>query len=62
MMQLYTPLLSINAKNLIQKTFKNPDLAFSKTNMLAMMIQDGFGEVNFSDLCAHYNKICLDNK
>ena len=62
MMQLYTPILSISAKNLIQETFKNPDLAFSKTGMLAMMMQDGFGEVNFSELCSHYNKICLDNK
>jgi 5'-3' exonuclease len=62
MMQLYTPILSIGAKNLIQETFKNPDLAFSKTSMLAMMMQDGFGEVNFSELCSHYNKICLDNK
>jgi len=62
MMQLYTPILSIDAKKLIQETIANPDLTFSKTNMLAMMMQDGFGEVNFSDLCAHYNKICLDNK
>ncbi len=62
MMQLYTPILSIDAKKTIQETIVNPDLTFSKTNMLAMMMQDGFGEVNFSDLCAHYNKICLDNK
>jgi 5'-3' exonuclease len=62
MMQLYTPILSIKAKKQIQETFADPNLAFSQTNMLTMMMQDGFGEVNFSDLYAHCNKICLDNK
>jgi len=62
MMQLYTPILSIDAKKTIQETFSDPDLTFNQTNMLAMMLQDGFGEVNFSDLYAHCNRICLDNK
>ena len=51
-----------DAKKLIQETLMNPDLTFNQTNMLAMMLQDGFGEVNFSDLYAHCNRICLDNK
>jgi len=62
MMQLYAPMLSISAKKTIKETFANPDLSFNQTNMLTMMMQDGFGEVNFSDLYAHCNKICLDNK
>jgi len=60
MMQLYAPSLSIEAKKTIRETIKDPDLTFNKTELLKMMIKDGFGEINFVELFQHFNKICLD--
>ena len=60
MMQLYAPMLSIDAKNLINKTLKDPDHTFNKTELIKMMIKDGFGEINFIELFQHLNKISLD--
>ena len=62
MMQLYAPLLSIDAKNLINATLQDPDQSFNKTELIKMMMKDGFGEINFIDLFRHLNKISLDNR
>jgi len=62
MMQLYTPILSINAKNIIRDTIKNPDCSFNKTELIKMMMKDGFGEINFLELFQHFNKISIDNR
>ena len=62
MMQLYAPLLSIDAKNLVNATLQDPDQSFNKTELIKMMIKDGFGEINFIDLFRHFNKIALDNR
>ncbi len=62
MMQLYSPMLSIDAKKLVNETLKNPDQTFNKTEIIKMMFQDGFGEINFVDLFQHLNKISLDNR
>ena len=62
MMQLYAPLLSIKAKNLIHETLADPDMSFSKTGITKLMMQDGFGETNFIDLFTHCKKISVDNK
>lgn len=61
MMQLYAPMLSIDAKNIINETLEDPDQTFNKTELLKMMMKDGFGEINFIDLFQHMNKIALDN-
>jgi len=62
LMQLYTPILSINAKNIIRDTIKNPDCSFNKTELIKMMMKDGFGEINFLELFQHFNKISVDNR
>ena len=62
MMQLYAPMLTVDAKSLINETLRDPDQSFNKTELLKMMIQDGFGEINFLELFSHLNKISLDNK
>ena len=62
MMQLYAPLLSIDAKNLINATLQDPDQTFNKTELIKMMMTDGFGEINFAELFRHFNKIALDNR
>jgi 5'-3' exonuclease len=62
MMQLYAPMLTVNAKKEIREIFSDPDLSFNKTELLKMMIKDGFGEINFIDLFQHLNKISIDNR
>ena len=61
-MQLYAPILSINDKNLINETLKEPDNTFNKTELIKLMIQDGFGEINFVELFQHLKKISLDKR
>jgi len=62
MMQLYAPMLSIDAKKTINETLKDPDMSFNKTEIIKMMIQDGFGEINFVELFQHFNKMSLDKR
>ena len=62
MMQLYAPLLTVDSKKLINDTLRNPDQTFNKTELIKMMIRDGFGEIDFSELFRHMNKIALDNR
>ena len=61
MMQLYTPMLNIPAKNIVNETLESPDFSFNRTGLMKMMIKDGFGEINFTELFQHFNKICVDN-
>ena len=61
MMQLYAPILSIKDKKIIRETIKDPDLSFNRTELIKMMLKDGFGEINFIELFQHFNKICLDS-
>ncbi len=62
MMQLYSPILSIDAKRVVRETIKNPDCTFNKTELIKMMLKDGFGEINFSDLFQNFNRIAIDNR
>lgn len=60
-MQLYAPALTIDAKKIIRETMSDPDISFNRTELTKMMLQDGFGEINFIELFRHFNKICLDS-
>lgn len=60
MMQLYAPALSINAKKHVREVVQGFDFEYSKTKLITMMAKDSFGESNFIDLFAHFNKMCLD--
>ena len=62
MMQLYAPSLTIGAKKTVNETLQDPDQSFNKTELLKMMMKDGFGEINFIELFQHLNKISLDNR
>jgi DNA polymerase-1 len=62
MMQLYAPMLTIDAKKLVSDTLQDADKSFNKTELIKMMMKDGFGEINFIDLFRHMNKISLDNR
>ena len=60
-MQLYVPLLSAQSKKIIKNSVKN-ELFFNKTEILKMMIQDGFGEFNWTQLSRDFRRIQLDNE
>mgnify|MGYP003627535575 CR=1 FL=1 len=57
MMQLYAPQMSVQSKILVKDSIENFDFNFNKTAILKMMIDDGFGELNWEELKAHLNKI-----
>jgi 5'-3' exonuclease len=62
LMQLYTPSLSVQGRQKIDFALENFEPELAKTNAKAMMIEDGFGAVNFTDLFAAMNKIVADSK
>lgn len=62
MMQLYVPTLTMHNKKVINETMGDPDNSFNKTEVIKMMLQDGFGEINFIDLFQHFNKMVIDAK
>jgi DNA polymerase-1 len=62
MMQLYAPSLSISAKKHVREVVRDFTFEYSKTKLITMMAKDSFGESNFIDLYAHFNKMCLDKQ
>ena len=61
-MQLYVPHISAQSAQRIRGMLKDLDLGFNKTAIQAMMITDGFGAYDWSDLFALYNKTMVENK
>ena len=64
MMQLYAPQMSIQAKQFTQEAVENFECDFNRTELIRMMREDGFGELNWEDLKSQLNKInyeCVDN-
>ena len=62
LMQLYTPSVSVQGRQKINYALGNFKPEFAKTNVKAMMIEDGFGVVNFVDMYAWMNKIVADSR
>ena len=60
MMQLYSPLISIQSKTMIRESIDNFDCNFNKTAIIKMMIEDNFGELKWEDLRANLNRISKD--
>tara|TARA_R110000824_G_scaffold362744_1_gene550719 strand:- start:2616 stop:3581 length:966 start_codon:yes stop_codon:yes gene_type:complete len=57
MMQLYSPLISVQGKRVIDHALENFECDFNKTELLKLMIEDGFGELNWEELKTFLNKI-----
>ena len=57
MMQLYSPLISVQGKQTISHALENFECNFNKTELLKLMMKDGFGELNWEELKAFLNKI-----
>ena len=64
MMQLKSPMLSVQAAIAIRRTLQEAEYVFNRTNFRANMVKDGFDmeKNNFSELFAFFNNICLENK
>ena len=61
MMQLYSPSISAATKRKIKNVVLEADNSFNKTEIVKLMIQDGFGEFNWTDLSQKLRKISVDN-
>tara|TARA_R100001163_G_scaffold33410_1_gene25894 strand:- start:102 stop:881 length:780 start_codon:yes stop_codon:yes gene_type:complete len=64
MMQLYAPQMSVQAKQFTQEAVENFECDFNRTELIGMMREDRFGELNWEDLKSQLNKInyeCVDN-
>ena len=57
MMQLYSPLISVQGKQTIDYSLENFECDFNKTELLKIMMKDGFGELNWEELKTFLNKI-----
>ena len=62
LMQLYSPSLSVQTKQLIDWTIKDFQFEFKKTHANIMMLQDGINEINWSSMFEDFNRIQRDNK
>ena len=60
MMQLYAPQMSAQSKTHVKESIENFECDFNKTEVLRLMREDGFGELNWEDLRTHLNKISID--
>ena len=61
-MQLYTPSLSIDSKRSIRDTLQNADISFNKTEIIKNMVNDGFSNLEWTELQAFFRKIVIDNQ
>ena len=57
MMQLYSPMLSINSKDFVKTAVSDFECGFNKTGVIKKMREDGFGELNWEELRTCLNKI-----
>lgn len=60
LMQLYTPSISAQTAHKINNLIDDDSRHFNKSLIRAMMLEDGFGEINWSDLFQVCNKISTE--
>jgi DNA polymerase-1 len=61
LMQLSIPNISVQDSQVIDYTLENSECTFNKLEIIKMSIQDGFGEIDLSELFMHLKKIQLEN-
>lgn len=62
LMQLYSPAVSPQGKKQIRFAIEEAELLLNKTAVHSMMIEDGFGAGDWSDLFQTMRRIVVDNK
>jgi hypothetical protein len=60
-MQLGVPNISVQDSESVSFALENSECTFNKLEIIRMSIQDGFGEMDFSDLFMQLKKIQLEN-
>ena len=61
-MQLYSPLISAQGKRKVKYNIDEADYHFNKTEIMKMMMEDGFGSYNWDSLFQNFKRISLENK
>tara|TARA_R110002020_G_scaffold149793_2_gene326217 strand:+ start:522 stop:1475 length:954 start_codon:yes stop_codon:yes gene_type:complete len=56
-MQLYVPSVSFQVRDMVKNAVENYPKYYNKTEVLKMMIVDGFPEIRWNDLFVHSNRI-----
>ena len=59
MMQLYTPLVSVQASQKIKYAIQEMTPELNKTQCIGLMIQDGIGAYDWAEMFATMKRICL---
>jgi 5'-3' exonuclease len=62
LMQLYSPTISYEAAQHIQRAIKNHVSAFNHTQWTKMSIEDGIGTVNFADMFCYFRRKIAEKK
>ncbi|RLI69348.1 hypothetical protein DRO91_07855 [Candidatus Heimdallarchaeota archaeon] len=62
MMQLYSPSLSTQAVRSIRESLEKHEPEFSETEVVKMLFQDGFPQINLDELYATFRKIIREHK
>jgi len=60
-MQLAIPSMSIQDMQKVNYALENSECTFNKTELVTMMMKDGFAETNFEELYVHMKKIVAEN-
>jgi DNA polymerase-1 len=61
LMQLYSPSISVQDSQKIDYALENSECTFQKTDIIKMMLKDGFGQNNWEELFLQMQKIVLEN-
>jgi 5'-3' exonuclease len=61
MMQLYAPSISVQGKQKLRYVIDNFESELNQTTFKTMMIEDGFGVIDFTDLFASMKRIVANN-
>ena len=61
LMQLYSPSISVQDSQKIDYALENSECTFHKTDIVKMMLKDGFGQNNWEELFIQMQKIVLEN-
>ena len=56
-MQLYSPSISVQRREIIKQTFDNYSAEFNKTSLRTIMHKDGIGEISLNDLFETFNRM-----
>ena len=61
LMQLYAPLISIGGKKIVRSSVQDFTREFNKTQVIKMMIEDGFGTMDWTDLYCVFKNIVVSD-